>query len=367
MTINEPENQEEQPEEQPLSPPSPKPESDEISLLDLLDGEVVTPPVEDDATLTDVFPAEPAPRKPAPPLPLTPDELKPQERPPVRDPDATEVQPRVAFSQTTKPQPPTAEPPAEPPIQEAPTQVHRPVRPSPPPDDAPTIMHRPVRRQPQREQDKPQQKQPVREQPQRERPSRQQPVRQAAQPQRPVGRQPVRTQTSRVIMPEQAKKGQPRPKTRRQQRRRGCLVRGLTVLLAVGIVGVMLITAGLAIGYNSIANDLPDPSNIEARASQFETAVILDRNGNTLYQLADPDTGNRTRVPLDEISIQLQNATIATEDSRFYDNPGFDPIGIARAILQAAREREFVSGASTITQQLVRAILLDEEERTERT
>ncbi|MCA9935173.1 MAG: transglycosylase domain-containing protein, partial [Anaerolineales bacterium] len=60
-------------------------------------------------------------------------------------------------------------------------------------------------------------------------------------------------------------------------------------------------------------------------------------------------------------------ATIATEDARFYTNPGFDPIGIARAIVQAAQEREFVSGASTITQQLVRALLLSEDERTERT
>ncbi|MCP5100664.1 MAG: PBP1A family penicillin-binding protein, partial [Chloroflexi bacterium] len=86
-----------------------------------------------------------------------------------------------------------------------------------------------------------------------------------------------------------------------------------------------------------------------------------------LYSLAHPDIGNRTRVSLDEISLDLRNATIATEDSRFYENPGFDIIGIGRAILQAAREREFVSGASTITQQLVRAVLLDDEERTERT
>ena len=77
--------------------------------------------------------------------------------------------------------------------------------------------------------------------------------------------------------------------------------------------------------------------------------------------------GNRTYVPLDRISPFLLEATIATEDARFYSNPGFDPIGIARAVVQAAREGGFVSGASTITQQLVRALLLEEDERTEQT
>ncbi len=385
---NEPEKPDEQPEERPLPPPTPS-DSDEVSLLDLLDGELVTPPAgsppvedeaetavpqspqpeQDDATLTDIVPAQPAPHRPSPPLPLTSDELKPQEQPPVRDKDATEVQPRVAFSQTTRPKPPTEPPPTEPPIQEAPTQMHRPVRPTPP-KDAPTMMHRPVYTPPKREQpepEQPRQKQPKREQqpPQQRRPIREQPPRQQPVREQSIQR-PVREQTSRVAMPEQEQQKQPHPKTRRQQRRRSCLVRSIMALLAVGIVGVLLVTVGLAVGYTSIANDLPDPSNIEAQASQFETAVILDRNGKALYQLADPNTGNRTRVPLDEISIYLQQATIATEDSRFYENPGFDPIGIGRAIYQAAREREIVSGASTITQQLVRAVLLDEEERTER-
>ncbi|MCA9923217.1 MAG: transglycosylase domain-containing protein, partial [Anaerolineales bacterium] len=374
MTTNDPQNQEkkpeEQPEERPLPPPPPS-ESDEVSLLDLLDGEFVTPPagpppvkeeaetavppspesptpvdqpaLEDDATLTDVFPAAMPPKKPAAPLPLTPDELTPQKRPPVHDKDATEVQPRVAFSQTTRPQPPREEPPAkQPPPSEAPTQVHQPVRPSSPPD-APTIMQRPVREQPKRE---PQQ------QPQHDRPVRQ---------------QPVREQSARVAMPRQQKQAQPRPKTRRQLQRRGCLRRWLLIGVALSLVSVMLLVAGLAIGYTSIANDLPDPRTLEERASDFETAVILDRNGSPLYSLADPNVGNRTRVPLDEISLYLQQATIATEDSRFYENPGFDPIGIGRAIIQAAQEGEFVSGASTITQQLVRAVLLDEEERTDRT
>ena len=56
-------------------------------------------------------------------------------------------------------------------------------------------------------------------------------------------------------------------------------------------------------------------------------------------------------------------ATIATEDKNFYSNPGFDPFGIVRAMLQNYTSGETVSGASTITQQLARALLLHPEER----
>ena len=117
----------------------------------------------------------------------------------------------------------------------------------------------------------------------------------------------------------------------------------------------------------SIASQLPKPTELQAKASTFETARIYDRDGNELYALIDPNAGDRTVVPLSRISQDLIDATIATEDSRFYTNPGFDPIGIARAIIGAARAGEFgaAGGASTITQQLARALLLDEEERTQ--
>ena len=75
-----------------------------------------------------------------------------------------------------------------------------------------------------------------------------------------------------------------------------------------------------AVIYTNIASDLPVPTELINRASDFETARIFDRNGNELYALADPNAGNRTRVSLDEISPFLIDATIATEDARFYQN-----------------------------------------------
>lgn len=145
----------------------------------------------------------------------------------------------------------------------------------------------------------------------------------------------------------------------------GCLWRGFqyaVILTFLGIVGGV-IAAGVA--YWSVARELP--ADLTERAAQFETARIYDAKGNLLYEINDPTAGRRTRVPLNKISPNLIAATIATEDRNFYQNPGFDPIGIARAIWQNVNAGDTVSGASTITQQLVRALVLPPEERAERT
>ena len=93
----------------------------------------------------------------------------------------------------------------------------------------------------------------------------------------------------------------------------------------------------------------------------------MDRNGNLLYEILDPNAGRRTYIPLDKISPNLVAATIATEDKEFYNHPGFDPLGIVRALWQNYTSGDTVSGASTITQQLARALLLSAEERAEQT
>lgn len=312
-------------------------ESDEPTEASAAESEPAAPPSEEeDETLTELVPPEanPPARTPTPFMP--PELTPPDKRPLIKDPDATTVHPRVAFSQQRHEEVPAEEPP----LQDAPTQVHRPVR-----DDRPAA---PPRREPPREAPaRAQPRQPVREQ------------QRAAPPSPPAP-------PSRVAMPEK-RPSRPAVQTRRRRQWRTIIVRSLTIGLSLLVVGTVFTLIGLTIGYVSIASDLPDPSNLEANASDFETARIFDRNGNELFAFADPNAGNRTRVSLAEISPYVISATIATEDSRFYTNPGFDPVGISRAIVQAAREGEFVSGASTITQQLVRAVLLDEEERTERT
>jgi penicillin-binding protein 1C len=86
-----------------------------------------------------------------------------------------------------------------------------------------------------------------------------------------------------------------------------------------------------------------------------------------LYEIIDPNAGRRTYVPLEDISPELIAATIATEDKDFFTNPGFDLWAMSRALFQNYTSGEIQSGASTITQQLARALLLDPTERYEQT
>ncbi|RME06226.1 MAG: hypothetical protein D6803_07080 [Anaerolineae bacterium] len=147
----------------------------------------------------------------------------------------------------------------------------------------------------------------------------------------------------------------------------GCLLRmTLLGMFVLALLTVLTVTAGFYI-YWQIARDLPDPGDLRSRVSQFETTRILDRNGNLLYEILDPNAGRRTYVPLEEISPYLVAATLATEDKDFYNHPGFDPMAIVRAFWQNISSRETVSGASTITQQLVRTLFLSPEERARRT
>ncbi len=139
-------------------------------------------------------------------------------------------------------------------------------------------------------------------------------------------------------------------------------------LIIVFFVLTFLVLAGMSYGlyrYYQIASILPDVNSLRERASQFETTRILDRNGNVLYEINDPNQGRRTYVPLKDISPNLIAATIATEDKDFYENPGFDVLGIMRALYQNYTSGEVVSGASTVTQQLARLLLMSQSERYE--
>ena len=104
-------------------------------------------------------------------------------------------------------------------------------------------------------------------------------------------------------------------------------------------LGLVLAAAGVY-EYYSIAAGLPSVSDLQQRASQFETTRLLDRNGNVLYEILDPQAGRRTYVPLSEISPILVAATLATEDKDFYTHGGFDPLAIVRAFWQNLKSGE---------------------------
>jgi 1A family penicillin-binding protein len=95
----------------------------------------------------------------------------------------------------------------------------------------------------------------------------------------------------------------------------------------------------------------------------FQSIEIVDRDGRHLATVA-PE-GQRIWIGLSDIPQTVRDAIIATEDQTFYSNTGVDPSALARAALQNAQAGEAVSGASTITMQLVRLVAFDQQERYE--
>ncbi|MGZ4149422.1 MAG: transglycosylase domain-containing protein [Actinomycetota bacterium] len=116
----------------------------------------------------------------------------------------------------------------------------------------------------------------------------------------------------------------------------------LVTPVVLGIVGFV----ALYVAYTRI--QLPD------KLPPIQTTYLYDRNGHLLTTLHG--AVNRTIVPLSAISPKLQDAVIATEDHGFYEHPGIDPIGIARAAFTDLIKRQTVQGASTITEQLVKNV-----------
>ncbi|MCL5439181.1 MAG: PBP1A family penicillin-binding protein [Patescibacteria group bacterium] len=109
-------------------------------------------------------------------------------------------------------------------------------------------------------------------------------------------------------------------------------------------------------------DNLPNPRMLSLRDIS-QTTKIYDRNHTLLYQIYANQ--NRTMVPLSDIPIKLQQATIAIEDKDFYDHPGFDVNAIIRSAIKNA-SGDGLQGGSTITQQLIKSALLSPETTIER-
>lgn len=78
-----------------------------------------------------------------------------------------------------------------------------------------------------------------------------------------------------------------------------------------------------------------------------------------LARWAAAPAAERPRVRLSELPPYVPGAVVAVEDKRFYRHPGFDLVGIARAVWIDLRHKAMRQGASTISQQLSRSVFLD--------
>ncbi len=136
----------------------------------------------------------------------------------------------------------------------------------------------------------------------------------------------------------------------------------LVTLLVLPVVAV----AAAAGTYSYLTRDFPSPGKLsELTATATRSTFIYDRNGSLLYESFDPEQGRHMSVTLADLPTYVIEATLAVEDPNFYDNPGFDPRHILRAVLQNLQSGSIRSGASTITQQLVRNVFFDEAQRYE--
>jgi len=130
--------------------------------------------------------------------------------------------------------------------------------------------------------------------------------------------------------------------------------RRATAWTAAGIFGAAVIgaTTGVAL------TDAPVTSIDSLAASPQLRAA----DGTRLFIGLTRDDQRRLPIPLESMGPWIGPATIASEDSRFLDHHGVDPVAIARAVLQNGSAGRVVSGASTITMQLCR--MLDPAPRT---
>ncbi len=125
---------------------------------------------------------------------------------------------------------------------------------------------------------------------------------------------------------------------------------------------ILVVTILLGLYLHSIYKTLPDLQNPEY-FQPYQSSVYLDKDGNELYRFYTDE--DRSLITLEEIPKHVQEAFIAIEDKRFYTRSCIDIRALSRAVY--ANITSYKSqGASTITQQLVRTMVLDRTKSFER-
>jgi penicillin-binding protein 1C len=115
------------------------------------------------------------------------------------------------------------------------------------------------------------------------------------------------------------------------------------------LLGIALMAAG---GWHFIPYAFPLPEGL-SRAPE-PSPVLLDRHGQVIRHLTLPDDTRRKNDRIEDIPSDLIACTLAAEDKRFMDHDGADYLALLRSMADAIRHGRAISGASTITQQLIK-------------
>ena len=111
--------------------------------------------------------------------------------------------------------------------------------------------------------------------------------------------------------------------------------------------------------YNKATADLPDHTKLKGMKLPGESAV-LDRNGKRFAEVFE-ENQRRVWVTLTDIPEHVQKAFLAAEDKRFYQHKGIDERGLIRAFIGNLASSGRPQGGSTITQQIVKNLLVGED------
>ena len=174
--------------------------------------------------------------------------------------------------------------------------------------------------------------------------------------------EPLRAGEPLVSPPAKAPPGPRRARKKRRRRRRHWsfpALRGLIgalvgLFLAAGVAGA----AGAWMVYQHFAEGLPDVDGLRG----YQPPVMSRVFANDGKLLADLATERRIFVPINAIPDMLKQAFVSAEDRNFYQHKGVDPLAILRASVTNLMQRDKTKrpiGASTITQQVAKNMLLD--------
>jgi 1A family penicillin-binding protein len=147
---------------------------------------------------------------------------------------------------------------------------------------------------------------------------------------------------------------------KKKKRKRFSVLRFLLLLILMG--GGAAAALGYW-GYRQFEQDLPRDLRAIHLYQPPRASRVYSADGELIGEFF---LQKRIMVPIERIPKPVVNAFVAAEDSRYFKHGGVDPVGIARAAIKNYRAGRVVQGASTITQQVARLILLSPERTTQR-
>ncbi len=151
----------------------------------------------------------------------------------------------------------------------------------------------------------------------------------------------------------------PRPvSAARQGGVRAFLWRWFRRLTLTAVACMLLGAIGVVLVVRHYESDLPSVEDLQRDYRPPQVTRVLARDGSLLAELF---TERRTVVRIDQLPAHVKLAVLAAEDAHFYEHEGLNYFGMLRALVENLRSGKTRQGGSTITQQVVKNLLLDPE------